>query len=45
MLAALTVRSEIFGVSEDETPEFDHSEDSENGMFDNLGRALCGSFN
>lgn len=25
------VRSEIFGVSEDESSEFDHSEDSENG--------------
>lgn len=23
---------EIFGISEDETPELDHSEDSENGM-------------
>lgn len=31
LLAALTIRSEIFGISEDETLEFDHSEDSENG--------------
>lgn len=34
LLAALTIRSEIFGISEDETPEFDHSEDSENGTID-----------
>ena len=34
LLAALTIRSEIFGISEDETLEFDHSEDSENGTID-----------
>jgi len=27
----LTFSSEIFGTSEDESPELDHSEDSENG--------------
>ena len=29
----LTAHSEIFGASEDESPEMDHSEDSENGRF------------
>jgi len=28
----LTCTSEVFGTSEDESPELDHSEDSENGM-------------
>lgn len=32
IVTALTVLSELFGVSEDEIPEFDHSEDSENGV-------------
>lgn len=27
----MAVHSEIFGISEDESAEFDHSEDSENG--------------
>ncbi len=29
---ALTCASEVFGASEDESPEMDHSEDTENGM-------------
>jgi hypothetical protein len=29
--ACLTSSSEVFGASEDEAPELDHSEDSENG--------------
>ena len=30
-IARTNGRSEIFGTSEDESPELDHSEDSENG--------------
>jgi hypothetical protein len=30
-MADLNIYSEIFGASEDESPELDHSEDTENG--------------
>ena len=34
MRPTLTRKSEMFGTSEDEVPELDHSEDNENGKSD-----------
>jgi hypothetical protein len=38
-MADTNVYSEMFGASEDESPELDHSEDSENGS--DPSRTIC----